>query len=155
MFGVGIKATKSYSFLAKEVGGANNLGFLRQDCHNFLRTVGKEIIEAGDGQSIINHFKKRQSEDPMFFYSMQVDQDNRMSNFFWRDGRSKLDYDSFGDVIFDTTYRTNKYNLICAPFVGINHHWNNILFGCAFLINESIESFIWLFETFFIAMGGK
>ena len=38
---------------------------------------------------------------------------------------------------------------------GDNHHWNNILFGCAFLINESIESFIWLFETFFIAMGGK
>ena len=40
----------------------------------------------------------------MFFYSMQVDQDNRMTNFFWRDGRSKLDYDSFGDVIFYTTY---------------------------------------------------
>ena len=104
MVGASIKATKSYSFLAKEIGGANNLGFLRRDCHNFLRTIRKEIIEAGDRQSIINHFKKRQSEDPMFFYSMQVDQDNRMTNFFWRDGRSKLDYDSFGDVIFYTTY---------------------------------------------------
>ena len=98
MVGAGIKATKSYSFLAKEVGGANNLGFLRRDCQNFLRTIRKEIIEAGDGQSIINHFKKRQSEDPMFFYPMQVDQDNRMTNFFWRDGRSKLDYDSFRNV---------------------------------------------------------
>ena len=59
----------------------------------------------------------------MPFYSMQVDQDNRMSNFFWRDGRSKLNYNSFGDVvIFYTTYRTNKYNLIYAPFVGIHHH---------------------------------
>ena len=83
MVGEGIKATKSYTFLAKEVGGANNLGFLRRDCHNFLRTVRKEIIEAGDGQSIINHFKKRQSEDLMFFYSMQVDQDNRMTIFFF------------------------------------------------------------------------
>ncbi|KAL0007389.1 hypothetical protein SO802_008891 [Lithocarpus litseifolius] len=59
MVGAGIKATKSYSFLAKEVGGANNLGFLRRDCHNFLRIVRKEIIEAGDGQSIINHLKKK------------------------------------------------------------------------------------------------
>ena len=59
----------------------------------------------------------------MPFYSMQVDQDNRMSNFFCRDGRSKLNYNSFGDVvIFYTTYRTNKYNLIYAPFVGIHHH---------------------------------
>ncbi|KAL4596052.1 hypothetical protein ACB092_12G136400 [Castanea dentata] len=53
MVGAGIKATKSYSFLAKEVGGANNLGFLRRDCHNFLRTVRKEIIEAGDGQNVL------------------------------------------------------------------------------------------------------
>ena len=37
----------------------------------------------------------------------------------------------------------------------INHHWNNILFGCAFLVNETIESFIWLFETFLTAIGGK
>ena len=155
MVGASIKATKSYSFLAKEISGANNLGFLRRDCHNFLRTIRKEIIEAGDRQSIINHFKKRQSEDPMFFYSMQVDQDNRMANFFWRDGRSKLDYNSFGDVIFYTTYRTSKYNLICAPFVRINHHWNNILFGCACLVNENIELFIWLFEIFLTAMVCK
>ena len=52
-------ATKSYSFLAKKVGGANNLGFLRRDCHNFLQMVRKEIIEVRDGQSIINHFKRK------------------------------------------------------------------------------------------------
>ncbi|KAL4609988.1 hypothetical protein ACB092_08G020100 [Castanea dentata] len=130
MVSLGIKATKSYSFLSKELGGANNVGFSRRDCHNLVQTKRKEIMEASDGQSIINHFKEKQN------------QDNRIANFFWRDGRSKLDYDSFGDVvIFDTTYRTNKYNLICAPFVGINHHWNN--------------SFIWLFETFLTAMGGR
>ena len=39
--------------------------------------------------------------------------------------------------------------------MGINHHWNNILFGCTFLVNDTIELFIWLFETFFTAMGGK
>ena len=81
------------------------------------------MIEARDGQSVINLLKNKQIEDPMFFYSVQVDQDNRMENFFWRDGRSKIDYDSFRDVvIFYTTYRTNRYNLICAPFVGINYH---------------------------------
>ena len=65
------------------------------------------------GKVLLIISKKRQSEYLMFFYSMQVD-DNRMEIFFWRDDRSKLDYDSFGDVIFGTTYRTNKYNLICA-----------------------------------------
>ena len=96
------------------------------------------MIEAGDSQSLINEFKKRDAEDAMFFYTIQVDQENRMTNFFWRDGRSRIDYDMFGDVvIFDTTYRTNKYNLICAPFVGVNHHWQNVMFGCAFLLDET------------------
>ncbi|MBA0873808.1 hypothetical protein Goshw_007382 [Gossypium schwendimanii] len=32
--------------------------------------------------------------------------------------KSRIDYDCFRDVVvFYTTYRTNRYNLICASFV--------------------------------------
>ena len=68
MVSSGIKATRSYSFLSKELGGANNVGFLRRDCHNFLHTKRKQLIEVWDGQSVINHFKNRQSEDSIFFF---------------------------------------------------------------------------------------
>ena len=67
MVSSGIKATKSYFYLSKEVGGANNVGFTKRDVHNYLRTTRKEIIEAGDGQSVINHFKNKQTEVPLFF----------------------------------------------------------------------------------------
>ncbi|XP_056697327.1 protein FAR1-RELATED SEQUENCE 5-like [Spinacia oleracea] len=50
---------------------------------------------------------------------------------------------------------TNKYNLICAPFVGINNHWKNTMFACAFIGDETTESFVWVFETFLKVMGGK
>ncbi|GMY15204.1 protein FAR1-RELATED SEQUENCE 5-like [Fagus crenata] len=51
MVSSGIKATKSYSYLSKEVGGANNVGFTKRDVHNYLRTTRKEMIEARDGQN--------------------------------------------------------------------------------------------------------
>ena len=35
----------------------------------------------------------------------------------------------------------------------MNHHANNVMVGCRFLMNEKIESFVWLFETFLEAMG--
>ena len=71
----------------------------------------------------------------MFFYAIQVDQENRIINFFWRDGRSKINYNSFRDVLcFDTTYRTNKYNMICVPFVGVNHHCET-----SYVINFSLK----------------
>ena len=66
------------------------------------------------------------------------------------------DYKLFGDlVVFDTTYRTNKYDIICAPFIGMNHHSKNGMFGCGFLLNEKIDSLIWLFHTFLKSMRHK
>ena len=68
----------------------------------------------------------------------------------------KEDYKHFGDVvIFDTTYNTNKYSLICAPIVGVNNHWNTIMFGCAFLSTETAETFEWLLQEFVDSMDGK
>ena len=152
----GIGGTKTYSYLSKEVGVAENVGFTKRDCQNFINKKKMNLIEKGDAQSVMTYFKHSLAEDPMFFHSEELDEDGRLANFFWRDGRSKLDYDCFGDVVvFDTTYRTNRYNMIFAPFVGINHHKKNIFFSCAFLLDETTDTFIWLFETFLEAMGNQ
>uniref|UniRef100_A0A5B7C1F7 SWIM-type domain-containing protein n=1 Tax=Davidia involucrata TaxID=16924 RepID=A0A5B7C1F7_DAVIN len=152
----GIRERKACSCLAKEADGTLNARFTEQDCHNVLQTQRSKSIEAGDVQSLLNYFRHKQVENPMFFYTMQVDDQNRIINFFWRDGLSRLDYDYFGDVvIFDTSYCTDKYNMICAPFVGVNHHRKNVLFGCAFLLDRTTTSFVWLFEAFLESMGNK
>ena len=66
------------------------------------------------------------------------------------------DYVLFGDlVVFDTMYRTNKYDMIYAPFVGMNHHAKNVMFGCGFFMNEKIGPFVWLFKIFLKSMGGS
>jgi zinc finger SWIM domain-containing protein 3 len=67
-----------------------------------------------------------------------------------------MDYKCFGDAVsFDTTFQTNKFEMPFAPILGTNHHKQTIIFGAALLFNETIESFVWLFETFLIAMSGK
>jgi hypothetical protein len=156
MVNAGMKVTNIWNYLGEEVGGYDKLGMTMKDMHNFVYNEKMKLIEAGDAQSLVNHLQNRQAQDPMFYYSVQLDQESRLTNVFWRDGKSKVDYDCFGDVVvFDTTYRTNKYNLICAPFVGVNHHWQNVMFGCAFLFNETSTSFNWLFKVFLESMGNK
>ena len=41
-----------------------------------------------------------------------------------------------------------------VPFTGVNHHLQSVFHGAAFLEDEKIESYVWLFKTFLKAMGG-
>ena len=71
----------------------------------------------------MDYFRKMQLEDPSYFYSIQLDDDNQILNIFWADSRSIVDYGHLGDIVcFDTTYRINSYGRPFAPFIGVNHH---------------------------------
>lgn len=77
-------------------------------------------------------------------------------NIFWTDGQAIMDYSVFGEALsFDTKFSTNKFQMPFAPFIGVNHHKQTILFGAALLSNESADTFEWVFRTFLQAMSGK
>ncbi|XP_020698054.2 protein FAR1-RELATED SEQUENCE 5-like [Dendrobium catenatum] len=156
MTDAGIRTIDAFTYLADEVGGREHVGFLRRDAYNFVQRNRRCKIETGDTNSLIEIFKNRANSDNMFVWEVQYDEEDRLMNFFWADGVGRIEYNCFGDVIiFDTSYRLNKYNLACAPFVGVNNHWQNVLLGVAFLSEETVESFTWLFRTFLRVMGDK
>ncbi|KAJ7949454.1 Protein FAR1-RELATED SEQUENCE like [Quillaja saponaria] len=129
---------------------ARNIGPFSYVRPSHKRTLGR------DAQNLLNYFKKMQAENPGFYYAIQLDDDNRMTNVFWADARSRAAYNYFGDaVIFDTMYRPNRYQVPFAPFTGVNHHGQMVLFGCALLLDESESSFAWLFKTWLSAMNDR
>ncbi|XP_074283352.1 protein FAR1-RELATED SEQUENCE 5-like [Silene latifolia] len=139
---------------AAGAGGDAFVGLTKRDHINYVNRLKMKSIEGGDAATLINLMTSRQAEEPGFFFRVQFDEKRRLSNLFWLDAIMREDYLLYGDVkIFDTTYRTNRYNLICGVFVGINNHWSNVMFGYAFLSNEREESFEWLFNVFNEAMG--
>jgi zinc finger SWIM domain-containing protein 3 len=67
-----------------------------------------------------------------------------------------MDYACFVNAVsFDSTFQTNKSEMPFAPILGTNHHKQTIIFGVALLYNETIPSFMWLFQTFLTAMSRK
>lgn len=114
------------------------------------RTLGR------DAHNLLEYFKRMQAENPGFYYAIQLDDENRMSNVFWADARSRMEYNHFGDaIIFDTMYRPNQYQVPFAPFTGVNHHGQMVLFGCTLILDESESSFTWIFKTFLSAMNNR
>lgn len=144
--GAGIGSSGIMSALVKECGGISSVGSTERDCRNYMRSSRQRTL-GGDTQHLLDYLKSKQAQDPAFFYAVQGDEDQCTSNIFWADPKARTNYTFFGDTVtFDTTYRSNRYRLPFAPFTGVNHHGQPVLFGCALLINESEASFVWLFK---------
>ena len=91
-----------------------------------------------------------------FFCDMQLDESDRVKNIFWANASCRGVYQDFGDcVMFDTTYKTNKYHMPLGVFVGTNNHLHTTFFGFALIRDEDADSFKWLFKTFLRCMRGK
>lgn len=120
-----------------------------------LRRINRESKIGSEWYSLLlEYFQAKQAQDTGFFHSVDVD-GGKCTNMFWADGRSRFSAAHFGDVvIFDTSYRKDKRLLPFATFVGINHHRQPVLFGCALVADESKKTFTWLLQTWAKAVSG-
>lgn len=114
------------------------------------------VLGGGESFGLLEYLKTQQSKNPAFFYSVQVDGNDHLTNVFWANAKARESYSYFGDVVmFDTSYKDNKQMLPFAAFTGYNHHLQPVVFGCALVVDDTTASLIWLFETFLVAMHGR
>ncbi|OMP06267.1 Zinc finger, PMZ-type [Corchorus olitorius] len=118
--------------------------------------ICRKRVKLGDAQECLNFFAMKRENEPSFFYKFEVDSKKYLEKIFWTESQARIDYDVFGDVIaFDTTYKKNSYDLPFFSLVGVNNHNQTIVFAFALFNNETIETYIWILETFLEAMSGK
>ncbi|KAF5475357.1 hypothetical protein F2P56_007166 [Juglans regia] len=151
----GIRMNRSFGSLVVDVGGTENLPFLKNDCLNYIDNARHLRLGKGGAGALREYFCKMQYKNFGFFVLMDFNDDGRLKNVFWADPRSRAAYQYFGDVVtFDTTYLTNRYEMPFALFVGVNHHGQSILLGAGLISNEDTETFVWLFQTWLQCMDG-
>ncbi|KAJ3686390.1 hypothetical protein LUZ61_015554 [Rhynchospora tenuis] len=52
-------------------------------------------------------------------------------------------------------YYSYRYDLPVAPIVGVNHHGQTIIFGCAMMTHEDADTYEWIITNWLECMGGK
>ncbi|KAL6137789.1 hypothetical protein ACLB2K_063078 [Fragaria x ananassa] len=144
---------KLYRSLVIDSGGNGPSNFNATEARN---DSPKQLnLKKGDTRAIYNYLCRMQLTNPNFFYLMDINDDGHLRNVFWIDARSRAACGYFGDVIyFDNTYLANKFEIPLVALVGINHHGQAVLLGCALLAGETAESYIWLFKAWLTCVSG-
>ncbi|TVU41598.1 hypothetical protein EJB05_15130, partial [Eragrostis curvula] len=150
-----IGLTKIYSILGSFFGSMHNVPTTKRTLRNICQSITREQAE-DDIKKTLMVFREFREADPGFLYSVDLDEDGRIKTLMWTNSRSRMQYAHFGDVVtFDTTYRTNMYDMPFGLFVGVNNHFQTVIFGGVLVTEETIESFKWVFKEFVSMMGGK
>ncbi|KAG0534153.1 hypothetical protein BDA96_04G254800 [Sorghum bicolor] len=80
--------------------------------------------DIGKTMSLLDNMK---TNDVGMEIRFKLDDDEKIKSMLWCTGKNRADYAKFGDVVtFDTTYRTNLYNLPFGLFVGVNNHFQTL-----------------------------
>ena len=75
---------------------------------------------------------------------------------FWCDSQSRHDYENFSDVlVFDSTYKMNRYGMPFIPFACLNKHRKTTVFGSGIVPDETEETYVWVLQTFLRPMCQK
>ena len=122
---------------------------IRRDVYNLCCREKMKLIAKGDAETAVGIIRSRQAKDPDFFFEYELDKEGRLKCMFWCDAQSRRDYQDYGDVVvFDSTYKMNRYGMPFVPFVGVNNHRCTTVFGCAIVSDETEATYVWLLQTF-------
>jgi hypothetical protein len=143
--GSGINPRVAHEFASRHVRGRSNLGYTCSDHKNYLWTKRQKEMKYGEAGSVLHYFQTKFVENPSFYYVVQFDSEEQITNIFWADAKMLIDYAYFEDVVtFDTTFGTNRESHSFGVFVQFNHFRETAIFGASLMYDETFESFTWL-----------
>ncbi|XP_042052368.1 protein FAR1-RELATED SEQUENCE 5-like [Salvia splendens] len=148
-----IGPTLSFSLLKEVLGGLDYVGCTVLEVRNYRRDL-RAYVEGADAQMLLNELRRKKELCSAFTYEYEVNSKDRMTRLFWCDPTARRNYHLYGDIVsFDTTYSTNRYCMIFAPFTGKDNHGRPVTFAAGLLSKENANSFSWLFNQFVKCMG--
>ncbi|XP_021736274.1 protein FAR-RED IMPAIRED RESPONSE 1-like [Chenopodium quinoa] len=150
----GLPISQIHGYMATERNG--NMALTVKDLQHEVYKARRLKMVGGESVAMMEYFEKMQSGNQNFFHAQRLDEEGRLKDVLWVDARSRVAYEDFGDVVFfDATYLTNEYELQFANFVGVNHHGQSLLLGCALVSHEDCDTFAWIFRQWLACMNNR
>lgn len=150
-----ISLSKVHNILNATHGDQAVAPFRKQSLRYLCSRIAQDSI-SDDMEKTVKLLDEMKCVDPSLSVCVEIDHEGSPKFILWCTGKNKQDYVYFGDVVtFDTTYRTNLYNMPFGIFVGVNNHYQSTIFGGVLMREEIVAGFEWAFRNFVEVMNRK
>jgi hypothetical protein len=128
---------------------SNVVTWMYDDLYNFIYQK-EEMKREFDSNDFVKELEHLKSQDNEFCYEVLINPEtNELQQAIWMFPEQKMNYCRFCDVVvFDNTYKTNRFGMPFGIFTGVNNYGQSICFAGTIMCNETAESFFWAFSSF-------
>ena len=119
--------------------------WIYNDLYNFIyqkeRTLEKREFDANNFIKELEYLKSQNKE---FCYEVLIDlETDELQQAIWIFPEQKMNYCRFYDVVvFDNTYKTNRFGMPFGIFTGVNNYEQSVYFTGIIMCNKITESFL-------------
>ncbi|KQJ88972.1 hypothetical protein BRADI_4g22525v3 [Brachypodium distachyon] len=150
-----ISLGKIYNIMGSSSYGSGTVPFRKQALRTLCSSIAQETMKE-DLPKTVKLLQEMRARDLEMTLVVDIDENGRIKTMLWCNGRNKRDYKDFGYAItFDTTYKTNLYNMPFGLFVGVNNHFQSVIFAGVLLREETTAAFEWIFNNFLSIVDNK
>ncbi|CAB4478770.1 unnamed protein product [Rhizophagus irregularis] len=146
----GVDVPTIRAILKEEFGDC--VTWVYNDIYNFIYQLegsGSEKKEF-DAEEFIKVLEQFKYDNDEFFYYIDINNNTqRLERVIWMFPEQRINYSRFNDiVVFDNTYKTNRFQMPSGIFTGVNNYGHSICFASVLMIDETEDNFIWVFTKF-------
>ncbi len=119
--------------------------WIYNDLYNFIyQKEGTLEKREFDANNFIKELEYLKSQNEEFCYEVLIDlETNELQQAIWIFPEQKMNYCRFYDVVvFDNTYKTNRFGIPFIIFTKINNYKQSVCFAGTIICNKITESFL-------------
>lgn len=109
----------------------------------------------GDASQMLQQLMDWKDLEPLWIIKTRLDPfSRRLTSLLWMSPIQRELYSKYNDVVIvDSTYNTNKFQMILCIVTVVDNNYKTRIVACAIIEDETLDTYHWIFDSIFNETG--
>jgi len=127
----------------------------KKDLYNVVYQFRQKNIPDADASQMLQQLLEWKDSEPLWIVKPRLEPVSRkLTSLFWMSPIQRELYSKYNDVvILDTTYNTNRFQMMLCIIAVIDNNFKTRIVACAIIEDETLDTYRWIFDTILTETG--